>query len=757
MKAWAKKYKLTYQTHPNLPTDPKWFKDAVPVVPGSTTMRRDILNHFHDAPTAGHPGRDKTIQAVKRRYWWPGMNAWIEDYMKGCAPCQQSKNLTHQKHIPMYRIAPHPKANLFEEVAMDLITQLPRNGPHDAILMIVDHGCTRAALFLPCSTTITGEGIAELYLRNIYQWFGIPKKVITDRDPRFTSHFATALCQRLKMKQNISTAYHPQTDRLSERKNQWVEQFLRFVTTAQQDDWSDWLPIASLVHNSRTNATIKIAPLQALPGYLPQLMPEATPLSTNQRVENHGEEMTRRREQAQAALAKTAQGMPTTQFQTGDQVWLEAKHLALPYQAPKLAPKRHGPFMITKQVSPVAYKLDLPMGWTIHNVFHASLLTPYRETTTHGPNYTRPPPDLIAGEKEYEVENIVNHRFYGRQQALQYLVHWRGYPDADNSWEPADQVHAPVLVARYHRRNPLGEAQTYKNPSKQRKVSIRFTLLPTQQCPLPPSIAPSSPCLKHASTSSPTPTSPQKPARPSKSCRLRMPSSRTKSWTKSPTPHSRLSPPAQPMLSLLWKKITSQLSSQPPTELFPLPRTFPSTLERTSHSRHDPPSQPSHSPASLRPRPSRLPSPSPTLSRRTARTSPTRLSCMPRQSTASKTRFAPLQVPRRSPRMAMSRMTTLPPTSPSPTSKDDSTWPLTCEPAPDSPLTSSEPLASRTTAKSTCAPYMPPLDTPTEGRSQLCPPGSSNSSAPSLPTLTPSSRPPTPNLTGDWRRQPPPL
>jgi hypothetical protein len=80
-------------------------------------------------------------------------------------------------------------------------------------------------------------------------------------------------------------------DGLSERKNQWVEQFLRFITTAQQDDWSDWLPIASLVHNSRINATIKIAPLQALLGYLPQLTPEATPLSSNQRVENHGEEM----------------------------------------------------------------------------------------------------------------------------------------------------------------------------------------------------------------------------------------------------------------------------------------------------------------------------------------------------------------------------------------------------------------------------------------------------------------------------------
>jgi hypothetical protein len=462
--------------------------------------------------------------------------------------------------------------------------------------------------------------------------------------------------------------------------------------------------------------------------------------------------MARRREQARAALAKTAQGTPTMQFQTGDQVWLEAKHLALPYQAPKLAPKRHGPFTITKQVSPVAYKLDLPMGWTIHDVFHASLLTPYRETTTHGPNYTRPPPDLIAGEKEYEVENIVNHCFYGRQRALQYLVHWRGYPDVDNSWEPADQVHAPMLMARYHQRNPLGEAQTYKNPSKRQKVSICFTLLPTQQCPLPPSTAPSSPCPKHANCSSPTPTSPWKPTRPLKRYKSRTLSSWTKSWTKSLTLHSPRYLPAHLTLSLSWRKTTSPPSSQPPAKPSPLPRTSPSTPEKMSHSRHIPPSQPSHSPVSPRPRQSRSPSPLPTPSKRTGRTSTTRLSCMPRQSTASKTRFTPLQVPQRSPRTVMSRMTTSPPTLPLLTSRDDSTgtWPPMCAPAPDNPPTSSEPSVNRTTVKSTCAPSTLPPDTQMEGPSLPCPLGSSNSSAPSPLTPTPSFRPPTPNPTEDW-------
>jgi hypothetical protein len=109
---------------------------------------------------------------------------------------------------------------------MDLITQLPKSDGSDAILTIVDQGCTRAAIFLPCSTTITGEGVAQLYLENVYQWFRLPEKVISDRDPRFTSYFAKALCEKLQIQQNISSAFHPQMDGLSERANQWIKQFL---------------------------------------------------------------------------------------------------------------------------------------------------------------------------------------------------------------------------------------------------------------------------------------------------------------------------------------------------------------------------------------------------------------------------------------------------------------------------------------------------------------------------------------------------
>jgi hypothetical protein len=92
---------------------------------------------------------------------------------------------------------------------MDLITGLPKSEGYDAILTIVDHGCSRAAIFLPYHTTITGPQIAQLYLNNVYKWFGLPRKIISDRDPRFTSHFGRSLGKELGINWNLSSAAHP--------------------------------------------------------------------------------------------------------------------------------------------------------------------------------------------------------------------------------------------------------------------------------------------------------------------------------------------------------------------------------------------------------------------------------------------------------------------------------------------------------------------------------------------------------------------
>jgi Chromo (CHRromatin Organisation MOdifier) domain len=136
-------------------------------------------------------------------------------------------------------------------------------------------------------------------------------------------------------------------------------------------------------------------------------------------------------------------------------VWLKGKNLPLPYGTIKLAPRWHGPFKIVKIVSPVAIKLELLAQWNIHPMFHASLITPYIKTPSHRSNFTRPPPNLIDGKEEYKVEQICSHQRWGCHKTLQYLIKWKGYPESDNTWENADQIHTPILIKLYHRTNAL--------------------------------------------------------------------------------------------------------------------------------------------------------------------------------------------------------------------------------------------------------------------------------------------------------------
>jgi hypothetical protein len=360
----------------------------------------------------GHPGRDETIRNTRKLTIWPRMNQWIANYVKGCATCQQNKILTHKRKTSLHRITTKEGTLPFHQIAMDLITGLPKHNGKDAILMIVDHGCSRGAVFIPCTTTITRLGIAQLYLDQVFKWFGLPTKVISDRDPQFTSHFAKGVNQRLGIQQNLSTAFHPQTDRISERKNQWIEQYLRLVTSASPEDWTYWIPLAMAVHNNRRNETTGLSPNQILLGYKTHLFPTTTPPSNNDMAQNRIQTMMEKRAQAIDAINTTAKLKQAilSQFKVGDQVWLDATHLQTRHQMTKLAPKRYGPFPITKEINPVAYQIKLPYFWQIHDVFHTSLLNPYHENDAHGPNFTRPPPELVEGQEEYQMEQIINHR-----------------------------------------------------------------------------------------------------------------------------------------------------------------------------------------------------------------------------------------------------------------------------------------------------------------------------------------------------------
>jgi hypothetical protein len=342
-------------------------------------------------------------------------------------------------------------------VALDFIVKLPVSQGYDLILTITDQGCTKAAIFIPCNEDITAEETAALYIKHVFAHFGLPTKIISDRDPRFMSKFIQAACKVTGINHAPSTAYHPRTDGQSERSNQWLETAIRFITNQKQRNWAPYLPIAQFAHNNWPSDTTRKSPFFLLMGFNPRAdwVHATSPIP---RVTLRLEQLKEAQVQACDAMIKAQQSWvkhrDTPKYKEGDLVWLEGKNLRINQLTAKLAPRRHGPFKITQVMSAVNYRLELPTQWSIHPVFHIDLLTPYKETTMHGPNFTQPTPELIDGEEEYSVEKILDSRHFGRRRRLQYLVKWEGYPDTDNMWVDKDDVFADDKVREFKISNP---------------------------------------------------------------------------------------------------------------------------------------------------------------------------------------------------------------------------------------------------------------------------------------------------------------
>jgi hypothetical protein len=143
------------------------------------------------------------------------------------------------------------------------------------------------------------------------------------------------------------------------------------------------------------------------------------------------------------------------QYKVGDLVWLSRKNISTTRPSAKLDFRRLGPFKILEVIgeAKAAYKLELPATMRIHPTFHVSLLTKYTPNVIPGRTQPEPPPIIVDGQEEFEVEKILDSRI--RYNKLQYYVDWKGYGVNDRTWEPSSQFdHAPEAIEEYHRNFP---------------------------------------------------------------------------------------------------------------------------------------------------------------------------------------------------------------------------------------------------------------------------------------------------------------
>uniref|UniRef100_A0A0W0FX52 Putative reverse transcriptase-rnase h-integrase n=1 Tax=Moniliophthora roreri TaxID=221103 RepID=A0A0W0FX52_MONRR len=236
-----------------------FYKDRV-YVPNNEVLWRQIVKSIHKVLPHGHPGQWNTVDQVQKDYWWPGMTKFIKTFVDGCMACQQMKINMHPTHVPLQPIGGHKDVLPFQIISMDLITDLLKTDNCDSILVVVDHAATKRVVFIPCHKKINAAKTAELIFQHIYKCFGLPDKIISDRDPQFAGEVFKEMGKLLEIKQLLSTTYHPQMDGETERVNQEVEIFLRFFCTKEQTKWKELLHFAKFAHNSQTHSITKNSP-----------------------------------------------------------------------------------------------------------------------------------------------------------------------------------------------------------------------------------------------------------------------------------------------------------------------------------------------------------------------------------------------------------------------------------------------------------------------------------------------------------------
>jgi hypothetical protein len=382
-------------------------------------LRREVLENLHGPPVVGHRGRDRTIELVARSWWWPGMNEDVADFVAHCDSCQRVKastqlpaGLLHPLEIP---------ARKWQSMSMDLITGLPKSrGGFDAIWVAVDR-LSKCAHFAATTTEADAVAIAKLMRERVFTLHGFPAEIVSDRDPRWTGKFSRELFKLTGCRSALSTAFHPQTDGQTERLNRILEDYLRHYVTGRYVDWDHHLCEAEFAYNNTWQVSINATPFQLTFGQDPRIpfqevlptrmtvklqdqdyVPAAAEFVRRMREDlDHARQCLKAAQDRMKAYADRHRREPPS-FQVGDEVLLSTKHLRFPHsKTRKLLPRFIGPFQVDRVVSPVAFKLRLPKHMRVHNVFHVSMLKPYRRDGSVQPP---PPPDIIDGEFEYEVE-----------------------------------------------------------------------------------------------------------------------------------------------------------------------------------------------------------------------------------------------------------------------------------------------------------------------------------------------------------------
>ena len=433
---------------------PSGCPDGRQFVPSQS--RAKVLQWGHASRLSGHPGNNRTLTFIQRKFWWPGMRGDIVDFVAACSVCAQAKS-PHQSPQGLLQPLPIPHRP-WSHIALDFVTGLPPSNHHTTILTIVDR-FSKAVHFIPLTKLPSAAETAQLLVTHVIRLHGIPTDIVSDRGPQFISRFWKAFCTQLGTTVSLTSGFHPQSNGQTERANQCLETVLRCLCANSPSSWSTQLPWAEYAINGHTSAASKLSPFECCLGYQPPLFPsqevevgvssaaafirrcKRTWRATRTNLVRAGERMKHQADRRRR---------PAPTYRVGQRVWLSTKDIPIRGGTRKLAPRYVGPFTITHVISPTAVRLRLPSTMSrIHPTFHVSRLKPAVTHALASAPVGPPPPRIIGGGETFTVRQILDVRRRGR--GFQYLIDWEGYGPEHRAWTPARFILDKDLIRDFHR------------------------------------------------------------------------------------------------------------------------------------------------------------------------------------------------------------------------------------------------------------------------------------------------------------------
>jgi hypothetical protein len=407
-------------------------------VPGP--LRKRIISLAHDEGPAIHNNWERTAERITRNYHWPSLHRDVINYVNKCDSCQRNKV---SRRLPYGLLEPHdaPESR-WHTVSIDFVGPIvqTRSG-FDTIFCVVDSGSKRVVL-IPCKQTDDTKEVARLYELNVWKNHGLPQKIISDRDRRFVSNFWKSLTSSLRIKNNTSTSYHPQTDGQTDQKNGWYITALRHFVHFYQHDWDQHLHVVEYGINDTMNSATGYTPFYLDTGRHPRSLLDLS-LNTFDRLSvrdwqacySVAKDRIRKAQDAYAAQANRHR-LPDP-FKVDDLVLISMKDFVPPNlrgrPTNKLSNVYSGPYKILAKVG-TSYKLDLPSNWSVHPVFHPEKLRPYFWDHA-GPH---PLSELSIDQRTIERTLAVRTLRVNDIDYHQVLVKWLNHSPVYNSWLPLD-------------------------------------------------------------------------------------------------------------------------------------------------------------------------------------------------------------------------------------------------------------------------------------------------------------------------------